>query len=69
MQLGGWADYKTMREIYTHLAKKDVVKSETTLLQFFKGTDKATSKKERKKLKALGLTDKQAELVSAMFSR
>ncbi len=35
MELGGWADYKTMREIYTHLSAKDRLKAENKIAQFF----------------------------------
>jgi integrase len=35
MQLGGWSDNGTMRKIYTHLAKKDVMKNVDVLRDFF----------------------------------
>ena len=35
MQIGGWSDYATMRNIYTHLAKKDAIKSDDALRKFF----------------------------------
>ena len=35
MQIGGWADYGTMRKIYTHLAQKDIVKYEAEITKFF----------------------------------
>lgn len=35
MQLGGWSDYKTMRKIYTHLAKVDRLKAENKITSFF----------------------------------
>lgn len=35
MELGGWADYNTMREIYTHLAAKDRIKAQNKIAQFF----------------------------------
>ncbi len=39
-QLGGWADYKTVMSIYTHLSKKDVGKYTEDLKQFFQNTNK-----------------------------
>lgn len=35
MELGGWADYNTMRKIYTHLAKADRLKSQNKIAAFF----------------------------------
>ncbi len=35
MQVGGWSDIGTMRKIYTHLAQKDALKSQTDLRNFF----------------------------------
>ena len=34
-RLGGWADYQTMRKIYTHLAESDRLKNIDKLSQFF----------------------------------
>lgn len=36
MEIGGWSDYKTMRNIYTHIAKSDISKYENELTNFFK---------------------------------
>ena len=35
MQLGGWNDYKTMREIYTHLGERDMGNRVSELKSFF----------------------------------
>jgi hypothetical protein len=35
MQIGGWADDKTMRKIYTHIARKDIEKYTSELVKFF----------------------------------
>ena len=35
MQIGGWADYQTMRKIYTHVAESDVSKSVSAITSFF----------------------------------
>lgn len=35
MELGGWADYNTMRKIYTHLAKVDRLKGQNKMAAFF----------------------------------
>lgn len=35
MQLGGWADYNTMRKIYTHIAKTDIAESIQQMRKFF----------------------------------
>ena len=35
MELGGWADYNTMRKIYTHLAAADRLKSQNKMAAFF----------------------------------
>ncbi|MDR1589760.1 MAG: hypothetical protein LBS51_06160, partial [Oscillospiraceae bacterium] len=35
MQIGGWADDKTMRKIYTHIASKDIEKYTSELVKFF----------------------------------
>lgn len=35
MELGGWADYNTMRKIYTHLAKADRLKAQNKIAVFF----------------------------------
>lgn len=41
MKLGGYADFATMRKIYTHLASQDMTKA-TTAIQTFFGTDSET---------------------------
>ena len=41
MKLGGYADFATMRKIYTHLASQDMTKA-TTVIQTFFGTDSET---------------------------
>ena len=35
MRLGGWSDFKTMRNIYTHLAEEDITEGELKLKHFF----------------------------------
>lgn len=40
MGIGGWADYNTMRKIYTHLAQKDIVKYEEDMTNFFKNANR-----------------------------
>ncbi|MCL2107781.1 MAG: site-specific integrase [Oscillospiraceae bacterium] len=35
MLVGGWSDYSTVRKIYTHLAKKDMRKSQQAMADFF----------------------------------
>lgn len=39
MQLGGWSDTKTMRDIYTHISAKDRLKSENKIAAFFKNAN------------------------------
>lgn len=39
MELGGWADYNTMRKIYTHLAKIDRLKGQNKMAAFFAAKD------------------------------
>ena len=51
MRVGGWTDIMTMRKIYTHLANRDIEKSETALQNFFKDTNEDTTKEEKEKLK------------------
>lgn len=46
MKLGGWSNNKTVHEIYTHLANKDIAKATTQLSNFFveqNATNNATS--------------------------
>jgi len=38
MQFGGWKDRETMHEVYIHLAKRAVARSESALTDFFKNT-------------------------------
>ena len=38
-QLGGWSDYKTVMNIYTHLAKRDVGKYTEDLKKFFQNAN------------------------------
>lgn len=40
MEIGGWSDYKTMRKIYTHLAKKDRLKAENKMAEFYANANK-----------------------------
>ena len=35
MRIGGWADYQTMRKIYTHLAEKDAAAAANKMADFF----------------------------------
>lgn len=42
MELGGWADYNTMRKIYTHLASADRLKGHSKLAAFFSGQPEPT---------------------------
>ena len=37
MEIGGWADYQTMRNIYTHIARSDVSKYAEQFSGFFSG--------------------------------
>lgn len=39
MQLGGWADHNTMREIYTHLGNKDRLNAENKMAAFYAKKD------------------------------
>lgn len=45
MLIGGWSDYETMRKIYTHIAKRDVLKAEQDLTAFFKNANKNANEK------------------------
>lgn len=40
MRLGGWADYQTLRRVYTHLAESDNEKTNDKLMDFFKNANK-----------------------------
>lgn len=35
MEIGGWSDYNTMRNIYTHLAKSDRLKAQNKMAAFY----------------------------------
>ena len=35
MKIGGWADYQTMRKIYTHVADSDIAASVKSISDFF----------------------------------
>lgn len=41
MQIGGWSDAKTMREIYTHIAQEDIKHYKNALSDFFANSQKA----------------------------
>lgn len=38
MDIGGWADYQTMRKIYTHVAQKDILNQIDNIKTFFSAT-------------------------------
>ena len=42
MQIGGWSDAKTMREIYTHIAQEDIEHYKTSLASFFSQAESDT---------------------------
>lgn len=44
MTIGGWADYHTMKKIYTHTLEEDLVADSALLLNFFDPTKSATQK-------------------------
>ena len=66
--LGGWSDYATVRKIYTHLAQKDILKSETALTHFFQKKDEK-KKVSLEALKEIGITDEQADAILSMIQR
>ena len=35
MEIGGWADSKTMRNIYTHVSKLDIANSQNDMAKFY----------------------------------
>lgn len=37
MEIGGWADATTMHKIYTHIAKSDIERYQTAMMQFYAG--------------------------------
>ena len=39
MQIGGWSDYLTVRRIYTHLAQRDILKSQNAMTDFFENAN------------------------------
>jgi len=43
MEIGGWADATTMHKIYTHIAKSDIERYQTAMMQFY--SDNSTSGK------------------------
>lgn len=45
MEIGGWADSQTMRNIYTHVAKSDRQKYTETLTNFFKNANENANDK------------------------
>lgn len=40
MEIGGWSDYKTVRKIYTHLAKRDRLKAQNKMAEFYENANK-----------------------------
>lgn len=44
MLIGGWADYHTMKKIYTHTPEEDLIADSALLLNFFDPTKSATQK-------------------------
>ena len=39
MEIGGWADFYTMKKIYTHVSKEDIVKDSSRMLDFYTAKD------------------------------
>jgi len=37
MEIGGWADATTMHKIYTHIAKSDIERYQTAMMEFYSG--------------------------------
>jgi len=37
MEIGGWSDATTMHKIYTHIAKSDIERYQTAMMQFYAG--------------------------------
>nr|DAU75741.1 MAG TPA: Integrase [Caudoviricetes sp.] len=44
MAIGGWSDYQTMREIYTHLSKSDLKNAENKMAAFYKNANANANK-------------------------
>lgn len=53
MKLGGWADSKTMHDIYTHLSERDLAKHQSAMADFYKNANKNANK------------DKKASIINA----
>ena len=43
MELGGWSDYQTMKRIYTHVSKQDIVSRSSQISDFFSENCKTDS--------------------------
>ena len=39
MEIGGWSDFYTMKKIYTHVSKEDIVKDSSRMLDFYNTKD------------------------------
>lgn len=46
-RMGGWSDYRTMRDYYTKLAQKDMSRSVRRMKSFYRIASKTTSKKSK----------------------
>ena len=44
MEIGGWADDKTMHNIYIHIAQNDIKRYETAMSQFYKNANEFANK-------------------------
>lgn len=49
MRIGGWSDYRTMKDIYTKLASQDLSKSVKKMSKFYRKNDKTSNKTSNKK--------------------
>lgn len=47
MAIGGWADYRTMRKIYTHISNQDMSADVQELQQFFKNANENANSSEK----------------------
>lgn len=47
MEIGGWADYQTMRNIYTHIARSDVTKYAGQFSEFFHNKERVIQNANR----------------------
>ena len=45
MEIGGWADATTMHRIYTHIAKSDIKRYQTAMMQFYRAGDPAAGER------------------------